>query len=169
MLCNDDFEVSYNMFIHKIVGAQDFKNGNAETISGIDVVNDSTLIIKLNEPHSSFIYTLAMPNSSVIAKEAFDKYGTSTTVGTSPFKYTESENELTDLYLVYNENYYMKDSYSNQLPYLDSIHFRFIPSKVAELELFKSKHLSIRVFPLTSTIALVFSVIIPSTKVSSMQ
>ncbi|MFL2570430.1 MAG: ABC transporter substrate-binding protein [Parvicellaceae bacterium] len=157
LLCNDDFEVSYNMFIHKIVGAQDFKNGNAETISGIDVVNDSTLIIKLNEPHSSFIYTLAMPNSSVIAKEAFDKYGTSTTVGTGPFKYTESENELTDLYLVYNENYYMKDSYSNQLPYLDSIHFRFIPSKVAELELFKSKHLSIIYGLPPNKIAQVFS------------
>lgn len=157
LLCNDDFEVSYNMFIHKIVGAQDFKNGNAETISGIDVVNDSTLIIKLNEPHSSFIYTLAMPNSSVIAKEAFEKYGTSTTVGTGPFKYTESENELTDLYLVYNENYYMKDSYSNQLPYLDSIHFRFIPSKVAELELFKSKHLSIIYGLPPNKIAQVFS------------
>ena len=28
LLCNDDFEVSYNMFIHKIVGAQEFKAGN---------------------------------------------------------------------------------------------------------------------------------------------
>ena len=143
LLCTSDFEVSFNMFIDKIVGANEFKNGSAESIAGLTILNDSTLTIKLNEPHSSFIYNLAMPNSSVIAKEAFETYGTSMTVGAGPFIFTESENELTDLYLVYNENYYMKDSYGNKLPYLDSFHFKFIPSKVAELELFKSKDLSI--------------------------
>jgi peptide/nickel transport system substrate-binding protein len=143
LLCSNDFDVSFNMFIDKIAGAKAFKAGDADSISGLAVIDDSTFSIKLNEPHSSFIYNLAMPNSSVIAKEAFDKYGASMTVGAGPFKFTESENELTDLYLVYNENYYMKDSYGNQLPYLDSVHFQFIPSKVAELELFKSKDLSI--------------------------
>ncbi len=143
LLCSNNFEVSFNMFIDKIVGANEFKNGSAESIAGLTILNDSTLTIKLNEPHSSFIYNLAMPNSSVIAKEAFEAYGISMTVGAGPFKFTESENELTDLYLVYNENYYMKDSYGNKLPYLDSVHFQFIPSKVAELELFKSKDLSI--------------------------
>jgi peptide/nickel transport system substrate-binding protein len=143
LLCSDDFEVSYNMFIDKITGSEAFKNGDAEFLSGVTVLNDSTLTINLKEPHSSFIYNLAMPNSSVIAKEAYEQYGTSLTIGAGPFKFTESVNELYDLFLVYNENYYMTDSYGNQLPYLDSIHFQFIPSKVAELELFKSKDLSI--------------------------
>ena len=143
LLCSNDFDVSFNMFIDKIAGAKEFKAGEAESIVGLTAINDSTLTIKLNEPHSSFIYNLAMPNSSVIAKEAFSAYGISMTIGAGPFKFTESENELTDLFLVYNENYYMKDSYGNQMPYLDSVHFQFIPSKVAELELFKSKDLSI--------------------------
>ena len=157
LLCSDKFEVSYNTFIDKISGSDSYKNGETATLSGVSVLNDSTLSIKLTEPHSSFIYNLALPNSSVISKEAYEKYGTSLTIGCGPFKFTESKDELTDLFLIYNENYYMKDSYGNQLPYLDSIHFQFIPSKVAELELFKSKDLSI-IFGLPSTkIAEVFS------------
>ena len=157
LLCSNKFEVSYNMFIDKIAGAKEFKAGETESLVGISVVNESTITIKLKEPHTSFIYNLAMPNSSVIAKEAYEKYGTSLTIGTGPFKFTESQDELTDLYLVYNENYYMTDSYGNQLPYLDSIHFQFIPSKVAELELFKAKDLSI-IYGLPPTkIAEVFS------------
>ena len=143
LLCSPGYEISYSLIKDKIVGAEEFHVGQADNISGISVENDSTFKIKLKEPLSSFIYTLAMPNTSVISKEAYQAYGINMKVGAGPFVYTEPENELIELFLVYNENYFMNDKDGNQLPYLDTVHFIFTPTKLAELELFRTNKLSI--------------------------
>ncbi len=143
LLCSKGFETSYNMVKNKIKGAQDFYNGDASELEGVEVINDHTLKIYLNEHLSSFIYTLAMPNTSVISKSAYEKYGDDMKVGTGAFLYTKPYNELTDVYLVANNNYFLEDSYGNKLPYLDSIHFHFNESKMSELEMFKKEELSI--------------------------
>ena len=143
LLCTKGFEGSYNLLKNKIKGANEFYNGNAPELEGIQVIDEHTLKIYLNEPLSSFIYTLAMPNTSVISKVAYEKYGVNLKIGAGAFKYTEPDNELTDVYLVSNNNYFLEDSYGNKLPYLDSIHFHFNESKMIELELFKQKKLSL--------------------------
>jgi len=143
LLCNPEFENSYNMINNKIIGTTALFNKNASELKGIEVINDTTLIIKLEKPLYSFIFTLAMPNLSVIAKEAYEAYGIDMKVGTGAFKFTESKNELQDLYLVFNENYYLYDTYGNKLPYIDSVHFHFGLSKTEELESFKNNKLSL--------------------------
>ena len=143
LLCNAEFENSYNMINNKIIGTTDLFNKEASELKGVEVINDTTLIIKLDKPLYSFIFTLAMPNLSVIAKEAYEAYGIDMKVGTGAFKFTESKNELKDVYLIYNENYYLSDTYGNKLPYLDSIHFRFGLNKNEELESFKNNKLSL--------------------------
>jgi peptide/nickel transport system substrate-binding protein len=136
-------ETSQNthLFKDRIVGASDYLEGKASEISGIQAIDENTLKITIVKPQSSFIYLLALPNSVVIAHEAFDKYGNKMTVGAGAFKYVKPTSD-SDLYLSYNENYYLKDEEGNQLPYLDSVIFTYVPTKLSELEMFRTKDIS---------------------------
>lgn len=61
-------------------------------VSGITVLDDYTLKIKLVQPYSIFTYNLARPGAFIFAKEAYEKYGLEMRekcVGTGPF-YIES-------------------------------------------------------------------------------
>jgi len=130
-----------HLFKDKVVGAAEFLEGKASEISGIEVVDEKTLKITILKPQSSFIYLLALPNSAVIPHEAFDKYGNNMTVGAGAFKYVKPTSD-SDLYLSFNENYYEKDEDGNQLPYLDSIKFTYVPTKLTELEMFRTKDIA---------------------------
>ena len=144
LLCSKEYEINYTSLIKPYLkGAEEFFTGASKTISGLEIIDDYTVKFTLNEPSSSFIYILAMPNTSVIAKEAYDKYGKEMTVGCGPFLYTKSKDLTKDLYLVYNPRYYQKDENGNYLPYLDSIHFSFIPSKLTQLEKFNADEISV--------------------------
>lgn len=143
MLLNKEHSLSSSYYIKSIVGASAYFNGKTDEVSGIKVVDDHTLTIEITKPQPSFIYTLAFPNAAIIAKEAFDKYGDQMTVGVGPFKYVKSLDTDKFLSLVYNENYYMQDGDGNQLPYLDTLSFDVVSTKIAELEMFRTKDLSI--------------------------
>jgi len=136
-------ETSQNthLFKDRIVGAPDYFEGKASEISGIQAVDDKTLKITIVKPQSSFIYLLALPNSAVIAHEAFDKYGNKMTVGAGAFKYVEPTSPSKTC-LSYNENYYLNDEEGNQLPYLDSVIFKYVPTKLSELEMFRTKDIA---------------------------
>jgi oligopeptide transport system substrate-binding protein len=136
-------ETSQNthLFKDRIVGASEYLEGKASEISGIEAIDDKTLKITIVKPQSSFIYLLALPNSAVIAHEAFDKYGNKMTVGAGAFKYVKPTSD-SRLCLSYNENYYLKDEEGNQLPYLDSVTFTYVPTKLGELEMFRTKDIA---------------------------
>jgi oligopeptide transport system substrate-binding protein len=136
-------ETSQNthLFKDRIVGASEYLEGKASEISGIEAIDDKTLKITIVKPQPSFIYLLALPNSAVIAHEAFDKYGNKMTVGAGAFKYVKPTSD-SRLCLSYNENYYLKDEEGNQLPYLDSVTFTYVPTKLGELEMFRTKDIA---------------------------
>ena len=136
-------ETSQNthLFKDRVVGASEYLEGKASEISGIQAIDDQTLQITILKPQSSFIYLLALPNSAVIAHEAFDKYGNKMTVGTGAFQYVEPTSP-SETSLAFNENYYLKDEDGNQLPYLDSVVFKYVPTKLSELEMFRTKDIS---------------------------
>lgn len=143
MLLNKEHSLSGSYYVKSIVGAESYYNGNADEISGVKVVDDHTVTIEINMPQPSFIYTLAFANAAIIAKEAFDKYGEDMHVGVGPFKYVKSLDTDKFLSLVYNEDYYMVDGDENQLPYLDTLSFDVVSTKIAELEMFRTKDLSV--------------------------
>ncbi|CAG5086998.1 ABC transporter substrate-binding protein [Parvicella tangerina] len=144
LLCSKECEYSYSSFLKPYLkGAEAFFNGTADHIEGLEIVDDHTVKFTLNEPSSSFIYILAMPNTSIIPKEAFEKYGKEMTVGCGPFMYTKPKDMTKAIDLVYNPKYYGRDENGNALPYLDSIHFAFVPSKLEQLEMFNEHKLSL--------------------------
>ncbi len=143
LLSRKDFSHGFNtLFKDRLQGANDFYEGKTNSISGIKVINDSTLVLKLTKPSNSFIYGLADVPASVIAKEAYEKYGKDSKVGTGPFVF-HSLNDKGDILLTYNPNYYLKDQEGNRLPYLDTIEFKYVSSKMKELKAFERGELSL--------------------------
>jgi len=136
-------------FKDRVVGANDYfaateKNQfPAGGVSGVKVLDDSTLEIKLLLPMPGFLQILATQGGWVYPKEAFDKYGDDMRthcVGTGPFKVksiTEGESVILD----YNPNYWAFDEHGNRLPYLDVVQFKFIKDKRSEIIAFRNKEL----------------------------
>ena len=93
--------------------------------------NDTTVIIHLAEPFTSFLSILAMPYCSIIPEEAIKRYGDEFSrhpIGTGPFVYKYWKKDV-KLILAKNDNYFERDNYGNQLPYLDGISISFIKDK----------------------------------------
>jgi ABC-type transport system substrate-binding protein len=94
------------------------------------VLDDYTLSITLLKPDESFLFVLAQPSTAIISQKAWDN-AEQQIVGAGPFVPTPNESELV---LVRNSEYFQADAMGNQLPYLDSIVFKFIPTKETALE-----------------------------------
>jgi peptide/nickel transport system substrate-binding protein len=102
---------------------------------GVKALNDSTLQITLTKPYADFLNRLALPFASVFPKEAVEKYKgemLSHAVGTGPFviKALKADEAVV---MARNENYWGKDEFGNQLPYLDGIKVSFIKEDKTEM------------------------------------
>jgi oligopeptide transport system substrate-binding protein len=148
-LCTNDpnnaqFDVTFK---DRVVGANEAfeasKTGKSVSVSGVKVVNDTTLVITLKSPFAGFLNILAMPGCWVYPKEALDKYGLDLRVhpvGSGPF-YMETVKEGEVLIMKKNQDYYGLDKDGNRLPYLDGLKYTFIREKKAEILEFKSGNL----------------------------
>lgn len=111
------------------------KDKNPECIRAID---DYTVQIRLAQPSVTFLELVANPSLfCIVPKEAIEKYGIKTSVGTGPFTFATLSADTSYCVLVRNPNYYRKDSHGNQLPFLDSLYITFNNNKNAELDLFQ--------------------------------
>ena len=108
-------------------------------VSGVRVLNDSTVEVELEKPYAVFLARLALIFGKIYPREAFDKYGADMRehcVGTGPF-YLKINQDNQISYLARNPNYWKKDEFGNQLPYLDAIRVSYIKEKKNELLEFK--------------------------------
>jgi len=79
-------------FLGDIVGAKDVSRGRATEISGLKVVNDSTVEITIDAPKPYFIYKLTYPTSFVVDQRqitANPRRWTQKPNGTGPYKLKE--------------------------------------------------------------------------------
>ena len=124
---------AYSNFINTIVGGDEYYNGTANEISGIST-DGNKVSITLVEASSVFLQKLATVFASITPKESFES-GDYTPVGTGPFVYDKSSNsEL--IKLSRNPNFYLKDEEGNQLPYLDSVKFKYYENSEDQMDLF---------------------------------
>jgi oligopeptide transport system substrate-binding protein len=141
---NNQFDVTFK---DRVVGANESfegsKTGKKTGVSGVKVINDSTLSIKLSYSDPGFLSILAMPGCYIYAPEAVTKYGAdmrAKTVGTGPFVLeTVKEGEV--IIMKKNPNYWGMDEHGNKLPYLDGIKWTFIREKKSEMLEFKRGNL----------------------------
>lgn len=144
-LVAEDVVYSFNRILDKQVaspGAWIF-NRKVDSIQPFNVLDDSTVQLKLLRPYNPILGIISMQYCSIVAKEAVEKYGTDFRrhpVGSGPFQFVDWE-EGQALVLKRNEHYFEKDSAGNKLPYLSGVKVSFYDSKATEFLLFRQKQL----------------------------
>lgn len=141
-------EVS-SLLVERIEGADKFhastqKEFNESGVSGIQVVDNNTLKIKLVEPYAGFDKLMCYTGFGVFPKEAYDTYGRDILthpVGTGPFCLDEMSND--HIKLKRNNNYWRKDEFGNQLPFLGSIMMTYTTDKSSELKAFRNANIDL--------------------------
>lgn len=139
---NQQFQVTFK---DRVVGANELYEGKAKELTGVKVLNDSTLVIELVQPDPAFIQVLSMPGCYVFPKEAYEKYGQDMRVkcvGTGPF-YIETLKEGEIILMKKNPEYWAKDEHGNSLPYLDGVKWTFIKEKKSEILEFKRGNIDV--------------------------
>jgi len=139
-LCsNHEMNHSQYLVVDYIKGARDYADGKAESVSGIKAVDKYTFQLELVEPFASYTNVLALIQTAVFPKEAFDKYGenfANKTVGTGPYILTTNQQDK--MVLTKNKDYWKKDEFGNQLPLISEINISFEKNKTKELEMFNN-------------------------------
>ena len=106
-------------YLGDIVGAKEHLRGQANAVSGVQVLDDYTLRIKVDAPKVYILAKLTYPTAFVVDQENIEKLGSRWTQqpnGTGPFKVKEYR--IGDIVtLVRNDGYY------RGAPYLDSVQF----------------------------------------------
>jgi len=95
-LMRPENETSSKEFLYRIRGAVEFRDGQAEDVSGIRVLSDRRLIIELIEPYAPFLSVLAMPVAKIVPLEMIedpDQPLTRHPVGTGPFRFVSWEGD----------------------------------------------------------------------------
>lgn len=109
-------------FLRKIEGVEDYIAGRATRIRGLEAVNDTTLLIRLEAPYGSFLSALAMDQTKVVAREEIEGRGADYDlhpVGTGPFVWEELVDGPDDRRIVLRAN----EHFRSGRPYLDEIVF----------------------------------------------
>ena len=141
--------ISY-LLVDKIKGAKEFNkiatnyNIPKEGVSGIKVLDPLTVEIRLKEPFVGFDKVLSHNSLGIFPKEALDKYKEDIKnhpVGTGAF-ILESFNEK-GIVLKRNSNYWAKDDFENQLPFLDKVVMTYTKHKKTELLAFRKKEIDV--------------------------
>jgi peptide/nickel transport system substrate-binding protein len=110
-------------------------------ITDVKVVDDLTVEVDMKKPWASFpAHLYEYGRLGIMAQKQLDdgKNCFEDMIGTGPFKLQDwvTNDHLT---VVKNDNYWRKDSFGQQLPYLDKITFKPVPDGAQQLNGFKSK------------------------------
>jgi oligopeptide transport system substrate-binding protein len=113
-------------------------------VSGISIVDAQTLQIELQESFVGFDKILTMTNLGIFPKESVETYGNNISahpIGTGPFKLEKMDNN--GIVLSRNNNYWRKDEFGNQLPFLDKVKMTYVKDKKSELQAFSKKEIDL--------------------------
>lgn len=111
----------------QIEGAEAVSNGEADSLTGIEAVDDQTLRIQLAEPNAEFLMALTEPPNTIMPPHLLEdetadtirqsEFVTSSPVGTGPYQVTEV---LTDQYVAMDayQDYYAGAPQIDQLFYM---------------------------------------------------
>jgi peptide/nickel transport system substrate-binding protein/oligopeptide transport system substrate-binding protein len=129
--------------LDRIEGAGDFIAGKTASISGIQLVNNHTLTIKLQKPFGPFLSLLAMTTAYVVPREDVERLGRdfgTHPVGSGPYVSTEWKHGQ-HLVLVAREDYF------EGRPKLNGIFYRVIPEDLTAVLEFETGRLDALLIP----------------------
>ena len=120
-------------FYTGIVGAQAYLDGTAKSVSGVKVVNQRTIQITLEKPDAAFLYTMAMPFTSVMSQAWCARVGAQIDhkpLGTGPYV-IQSWTPGREIVAARNPNFASQGRKGQQ--YVDTMSFLFSSSADAAL------------------------------------
>ena len=126
--------------LDRIKGAKEHLKSQTQDVEGIEVVDDFTLRLTLEEPFAPFLGLLSMSSAFVVPREVAEEWGDAfaseplATVGTGPFilKTWEHSN-----YLLLESN----QDYFQGRPYVDGLRYSIIREPLGRLEEFRAGNL----------------------------
>ncbi len=136
--------IAYSIVFEKyLVGAKDFFEKKAKTISGLKV-NGNKVTFQLTEKDNNFLSKMTNITCAIISHKIHEENVDQDMIGTGPFKFREyKKDEVNSLVLTKNEDYYLTDEKGCALPYLVSIVFVLENRKLEQLDLFEQKKLDL--------------------------
>lgn len=129
-------------FIDQIKGAGELLEGSADTLEGVEIIDDYTLKVTLKEPFAGFLACISTPGVSIYDSEATeaagDQFGMdpALTVGTGPFKFA-SWTFNDQLVLTRNDDYWMEPAA------LPGVVIKVIPDTETQTMMFESGEIDI--------------------------
>ena len=129
--------------LDKIEGANDFMAGRAAIISGIHVVDDHTLVLKLEKPFGPFLSLLAMTTAYVVPREEVERLGQdfgTHPIGSGPYVLGEWRHGQ---YLMLTA----REDYFDGKPKLNGIYYRVIPEDLTAVMEFETGNLDVLLIP----------------------
>ena len=105
-------------YYREIAGAEQYINGRAKSVTGIETPDSRTIIFHLTAPDPIFLAKLAMPFAAAVPSEVVTRFGKDFSrhaVGSGPFMLREWESGQR-IVLVKNPYYFLKG-----VPYLDAV------------------------------------------------
>lgn len=117
-----------------IRGAKDYMDRNADSVEGIEVIDDFTVRLTLAEPFAPFLAQLCMEAASIVPREACETPDTSFSlqpVGCGPFKFREWQQDVEITLEKFSEHY-------QGSPVIDLLKFKIIESVPTAFEEYKS-------------------------------
>jgi ABC-type transport system substrate-binding protein len=129
--------------LDKIEGAHDFLNGGTPHISGIRVVNDHTLVLRLEKPFGPFLSLLAMTTAYVVPPEEVARLGQdfgTHPVGSGPYTLSEWKHGQYVILMA-------REDYFEGRPKLNGIYYRIIPEDLTAVMEFETGHIDILLIP----------------------
>jgi peptide/nickel transport system substrate-binding protein/oligopeptide transport system substrate-binding protein len=129
--------------LDKIEGSNDFLNGKAASLSGIRIINDHTVALKLEKPFGPFLSLLAMTTAYIVPREEVERLGQdfgTHPVGSGPYMLNEWKHGQ-HLLLTAHEDYF------EGRPKLNGIHYRVIPEDLTAVMEFETGRLDVLLIP----------------------
>ncbi len=135
----------YSFVIDLIKGAREhYDSGATGPVEGVKAIDDYTVEFTLDYPAPTFLSILTHPCGWIFPREILEYEGEidSWCIGTGPFvARTVKMNEV--VILERNKNYWRKDEFGNQLPYIDAMRCSFISNENRQLNLFLKGNLDL--------------------------
>src|SRR5690606_26000095 len=125
--------------LYPIAGARAMAEGSAASISGLQVLDDSTFLVRLEAPLAIFPKLLAMPVAAVVPMEVPSNFGENP-VGTGPWRFVEWRH---DDYLLFARN----EDYWDTPAAAESLRVRIIPEPSTAVAEFESGNVDVLLVP----------------------
>lgn len=129
--------------LDKIEGAGEFVKGKAPGVSGIRILNDHTVVLKLEKPFGPFLSLLAMTTAYIVPREEVARLGQdfgTHPIGSGPYTVQEWKHGQ---YVMLSA----REDYFEGRPELNGIHYRIIPEDLTAVMEFETGRLDVLLIP----------------------